>query len=82
MGFYHARDLAIGMMSHSVKFGADKFNWEINREELAILLADGFGKDKKEVKRMIDYLLVPIRPEFLASLGGLVKIWKVDLTNI
>jgi len=144
--YSHARDLALGMMSHSVKFGADRFNreiedwliksedeeiklarkivdcsgvstevarksrlhnylWsgmdtyllntkpkfikdlanlhrEINREELAILLAEGFGKDKKEVKRMIDYLLVPIKPEFLASLEGLVKIWKIALAGL
>lgn len=137
----YARDLALGMMVHSVKYGADKFNraieewlladneesrselareivdcsgvnlevarkgrihnylWAgidfyllkkqrqfvgdlaethrlINREEIASLLAEGFRKEEKEVKRMVDYLLKPTRPELLTSLEGLVEIWK------
>lgn len=140
-------DLAIGMMAHSVKFGADKFNQEIgkwllgdneklinelgekiadcssvsfevakqsrlhnylwvgvdvyllktnlefveqlanlhrqlDRKEIANLLSLGFGKDYRAVKRMIDYLLVPIRPELLVSLVGLVKIWKIALAGL
>lgn len=140
-------DLVLGMMSHSVKFGVDKFNreieewllgnneelrdklsreiancsrvnlevarkyrmhnylwsgidlyllktepkfvrelarihWEIDREEIANLLAECFKKDKKEVKRMVDYLLTLVKPELLTSLGGLVKIWKKTLAGL
>lgn len=144
--YFHTCDLAFGMMAHSVRFGADKFNreietwllgddeelkkglsleivdcsgvslevarkwrvhnylWsgidlhllrtetkfverlakahrEIDREEIANLLAACFKKEKKEVKRMIDYLF-SFDSELLVSLPGLVKVWKKVLAGL
>lgn len=142
-----ARDLAIGMITHSYKFGADKFNREIenwllddnkqirdelalkivdcsavtlrvakkyrmhnylwsgidlyllehetkfvrdlaeihgkiNRKEIADLLAECFEKEQREVKRMVNYLLKPIKPELFISLDGLTSVWKVALAGL
>jgi len=134
------RDLALGMMTHSVKFGADRFNreieqwllgnderargelvkkitacsgvvrihnylWagldvyllkkhfqtvkkiakvhsEIDQKEIADLLVAWSGKDRSEVKRMIDYFFTPLRPPLFTSLPGLVEIWKGALAGL
>lgn len=136
----YARDLALGMMTHSVKFGADKFSREIEEwlladntnlrnellqdildstgvgletakkllhnylwcgvdvhllkaklelvrdlaethqlidlEETSRILSECFKKDEKEVRRMVDYFFLPLKPGQLVSVKGLVEIWK------
>lgn len=55
---------------------------KIDREEIASLLAEGFGKKPREVKRMLTYFFASIKPEYLLSINGLVKIWKKALAGL
>jgi len=140
-------DLALGMMSHSVKFGADRFNNEIEEwllgdneekkdelaqkiascsnvsfqiarqarihnylwtgvdvylqrqkksfvseivelhraidwEDISLVLSEAYGKRIGGIRRMIEFMVKPIKPEYLLTLSGLVKIWKSALAGL
>lgn len=141
------RDLALGMMSHSMKFGADKLSHTVegwfleNRQplrqkmandivacskisfeaantgrmhnyiwngvdvyllrhesdfvrqlksnyqqvdfaEVATLLAEGFGKDRREVGRMVDGYFSSFNPDDYTSVAGLVRVWRSYLAKL